>query len=139
METAYTDAASRPLPTFLDQDSGILGGTPLVPGLYKWGSSVTVPANLAITGAANDVWIFQITGDLSVSAAKLMTLSGGAKAKNIFWQVAGSVDLGTTSHSEGIILSKTLIKMGTGSSINGRLFAQTAVNLASSTITVPAP
>ncbi|MEO7327709.1 MAG: ice-binding family protein, partial [Minicystis sp.] len=59
--------------------------------------------------------------------------------KNIVWQVTGNVDLGTTSHAEGIILSKTAIKLGTGASINGRLYAQTAVNIASATITAPAP
>jgi hypothetical protein len=37
------------------------------------------------------------------------------------------------------MLSKTAIKLGTGATINGRLYAQTAVNLASSTVTAPAP
>ena len=137
METAYTDAAGRVNP-ILNLDGGALGGSPLTPGLYKWTSSVTIPANVVISGAANDVWIFQITGDLMMSANKSITLSGGARAKNIFWQVAGLVDLDTGAHAEGIVLSQTLIKLGTGASINGRLLAQTAVNLASSTITKPA-
>jgi hypothetical protein len=47
--------------------------------------------------------------------------------------------LAATSHSEGIMLSKTAINMGTGASINGRLLAQTAVTIASTTITAPAP
>jgi hypothetical protein len=139
MQTAYTDAASRPTPDGLNLGGGTIGGLTILPGLYRWTSSVTIPTDLAISGAPNDVWIFQITGDLVMSAAKNITLSGGAQAKNIFWQVAGLVDLGTTSHSEGVILSKTSIKMGTGASINGRLMAQTAVNLASSTVTVPGP
>jgi Ice-binding-like len=139
MQTAYTDAAGRPTPTFLNLDGGALSSTPLAPGLYKWTSTVTVPTNIVISGAPNDVWIFQITGDLMMSANKGMTLSGGARAKNVFWQVAGLVDLGTGAHAEGIMLSKTAIKLGAGVSINGRLLAQTAVNLASSTITGPAP
>ncbi len=139
MLTAYTDAAGRPSPNFLNLAGGAIGGQTLAPGLYKWASSVTIPSDVAIVGAADDVWIFQITGDLKLSAAKAMTLSGGAKAKNIFWQVAGSVELGTTSHSEGIVLCKTEITLGTGASINGRLLAQTAVNIASSTVTQPTP
>ena len=83
------------------------------------------------------MWIFQIAGDLVLSSARDMTLSGGAQTKNIVWQVAGLVDLRANSHSEGIILSKTAINMGTGASINGRLLAQTAVTLASATITAP--
>ena len=138
MLIAYTDAASRPTPDFLNLGAGTIGGLTLEPGLYKWASSVTIPTDITLEGDENSVWIFQVTGDLKLSAAKAMTLSGGAQAKNIFWQVAGLVDFGTTSHSEGIVLSKTAIKLGTGATINGRLLAQTAVNLSSSTVTEPA-
>ncbi len=139
METAYSDASTRPSPKFLNLGGGAIGGLTLAPGLYRWTSTVTIASDIAIAGAPGDVWIFQVTGDLTMSAAKKMTLSGGAVAKNIFWQVAGAVDFGTTSHAEGIVLSKTAITLETGSSINGRLFAQTAVNVASATVTAPAP
>ena len=139
MQTAYTDAAGRPNPSFVELGAGSIGPTPLVPGLYKWTSSVTIPGDIVIAGAANDVWIFQISGDLVMSAGKKMTLSGGARAKNVFWQVAGLVDLGNTSHGEGIMISKTAIKLATGASLNGRLLAQTAVTLAGNTIKAPAP
>jgi hypothetical protein len=139
MLTAYTDAAGRPTPTALDLGGGTIGGLTFAPGLYKWTSSVTIPTDITISGAPNDTWIFQVSGDLTLSAAKAITLTGGARARNIVWQVAGAVDLGTTSHTEGVILSKTAIKMETGASINGRLYAQTAVSLASATVTVPAP
>jgi hypothetical protein len=138
MLTAYTDAAGRPTPDFTNLGAGAIGGLTLIPGLYNWASSVTIPSDVTLAGTANDVWIFQVTGDLKLSSAKAMTLSGGAQAKNIFWQVAGLVDLGTTSHAEGVVLCKTAITLGTGASINGRLLAQTAVNIASSTVTQPA-
>ncbi|MEO7035784.1 MAG: ice-binding family protein [Polyangiaceae bacterium] len=139
MHTAYTDAAGRAKPDFLNLGTGSLGGLTLAPGLYRWTSSVTVPTDVTLEGDANDVWIFQVTGDLKVSAAKKMLLSGKARAKNVFWQVAGFVDLGATSHSEGIVLSKTAITLETGATINGRLLAQTAVDIASSSVTPPAP
>jgi len=66
-----------------------------------------------------------------------ITLSGGTQAKNIFWQSAGAVTLGTTSHFEGIILGKTGINLLTGASVNGRLLAQTAVTLQMSTVKKP--
>jgi len=137
MHTAYTDAAGRPTPDFLNLGSGAIGGLTLSPGLYKWTSTVTVPLNVTIDGAETDTWIFQITGDLTMSANKAVVLSGGAQAKNIVWQVAGAVQLGAAAHMEGVVLSKTAITLGAGASINGRLFAQTAVNLASSTVTSP--
>jgi hypothetical protein len=139
METAYTDAAGRPPPATTNLGAGTIGGLVLAPGLYKWSSSVTIPLDVTLSGARNDVWIFQISGDLTMSAAKQMKLVGGARAKNIVWQVAGAVDFGTTSHAEGIVLSKTAIALGTGASINGRLLAQTAVTIAGNTVTAPTP
>jgi len=138
MEGAYTDAASRPTPDFLELGTGNIGGQTLVPGLYKWTSTVTIPANLTIAGGANDVWIFQTSGDLTMAAAKTVALSGGARAKNIFWQIAGQATLGANSHFEGVILSKTAITLQTGATMNGRALAQTQVALQQATITQPA-
>lgn len=138
MITAYNDAAGRPSPDFLELGAaGNIGGKILTPGLYKWTSSVTVPSSITISGTADDVWIFQISGDLSMSAATRVILQGGAKASNIFWQVAGKASFGSTSHFEGIILSKTGITFQTGASFNGRALAQTAVILDGNIVVQP--
>lgn len=138
MESAYTDAAGRPTPDHLELGTGNIGGLTLQPGLYKWTSSVTLPENVTISGGANDVWIFQTTGDLFMSAAKSITLSGGAQAKNIFWQVAGNVTLGAGAHFEGIVLCKTAVTLETGASMNGRILSQTEVALQQAVVTQPA-
>ena len=52
--------------------------------------------------------------DLTVASAVHIILSGGALPGNIVWQVAGRATLGTTSHFEGILLSKTAITFLTG-------------------------
>ena len=135
MEGAYTDAASRPNPNFLELGTGNIGGRTLVPGLYKWTSTVTIPANVTLAGGANDVWIFQTTGDLSMAVGKQVTLTGGAQAKNVFWQVAGKVTIGGTSHFEGILLCKTDVTMQTSSTMKGRILAQTQVALQKATVT----
>ncbi len=137
MQTAYTDAAGRVNPNFLNLGAGNIGGLTLNPGLYKWSSSVTIPTDITLSGSATSVWIFQISGTLDMSSAVQMHLTGGALARNIFWQVSENVSLGTTSHFEGTILGKTLIAMQTGASINGRLLAQTAATLQSNTIKKP--
>jgi hypothetical protein len=64
-------------------------------------------------------------------------LNGGALAKNIFWQVAGEVEVGEGSHIEVILLVQTTVTFNTGSSINGRILSQTACNLQSTTVTQP--
>lgn len=129
MQTAYTEAAGRTDPDFLNLGSGNLGGKTLAPGLYKFGTSVTIPTDVTISGGAGDVWIFQISNDLDLSTAKKVTLSGGAQAGNIFWQVAGHVTLHATSHFEGVILSKTGITLQTGASLHGRALAQSQIAL----------
>ena len=141
MLAAYNDAAGRLLPDFLDLGAGNIGGLTLTPGLYRWGSAVTLPfgTNVTLSGGPNDVWIFQITGTLTTGAATNMVLSGGARAKNIFWQVASSsVTLGANAHFEGVVLAKFAINLGNQASVNGRLLAQTAVNLDQNTVTQPA-
>ena len=137
MITAYNDAAGRPSPDFSELGTGNIGGKTLTSGLYKWTNSITMPSEVTISGGANDVWIFQIAGDLSMSPAVKITLVGGAQAKNIFWQVAGQATFGTTTHFEGIILSMTGITFQTGASMNGRALAQTAVVLDGNAITKP--
>jgi hypothetical protein len=111
METAYADAAGRTSPTFNELGGGALGGLTLAPGLYKWTTSVTIPTDTTLSGGANDVWIFQISGDLSIATARRVLMAGGAQARNVFWQVAGQATLGTTSHFEGTILSRTGITL----------------------------
>lgn len=139
MQTAYTDAAGRTLPDHTELGSGNIGGMTLAPGLYKWSTDLTIPTDVTFSGGANDVWILQIAGNISMAGAKKVILSGGAQARNIFWQVAGGVGvaLETTSHFEGTILAKAAITLQTGASINGRLLAQTAVTLEANTVTVP--
>jgi hypothetical protein len=125
MLTAYNDAAGRSGPDFLNIGAaGDIGGLTLAPGLYNWTTSVTVPSDITISGGANDVWIFQTSGNLTVGNAVNITLSGGALAKNVFWQVAGAATIGTTAHFEGIILSATSITLQTGASMNGRVLAR---------------
>jgi hypothetical protein len=137
MQTAYTDAAGRPLPDFTELGAGNINGKTLTPGLYKWSSGVSIPIEVTLNGDANAVWIFQIAQNLTVANGAHVVLTGGALPQHIFWQVAGEVTLGTTSHFKGIILSKTLIAMKTGTIMHGRALAQTAVTLDATQLTKP--
>jgi hypothetical protein len=139
METAYTNAAGRKLPDFTELHAGDLSGKTLTPGLYKWSTGVLVNSSVTLDGGPNDVWIFQISGNLNLGSGAKVVLQGGAQAKNIFWQVAGGagVTIGTTAHMEGTILAKTAIHLLTGASLNGRALAQTAVTLQKNTIVIP--
>lgn len=143
MQTAYTDAAGRSNPDFLNMSGGNLNGETLVPGLYKWASGVTITNSISIDGGGdpNAVWIFQIDNRLALANGANIFLSGGAAAQNIFWQTAEGATLGTSSHFEGILLTATDIALLTGASVNGNLYAQTAITMDSNSITqvIPEP
>ena len=139
MEIAFTDAAGRSNTDFTELHAGDISGQTLVPGLYKWGTGVLITsAGVTLEGGADDVWIFQIAQDLTVNNSAIVTLSPGAQAKNIFWQVSGQATLGTAADFKGILLSQTLISLNTGAKMTGRALAQTAVTLDATAMTQPA-
>jgi len=136
-ENAYTDAAGRTNPGFVNLGAGQIGGLRLTPGLYKWTGAVSISRTVTLAGGPNDVWILQIAGTLCQVAGTKVILTGGAQAKNVFWQSAGAVTIGTTAHFAGTILAKTSIAMNTLASMHGRLLSQTAVTLQMNTVTRP--
>lgn len=152
MEAAYTDAAGRPSvdATKKDINAGTLGGdfggedAKLTPGVYTFGSAVTINSTIYFEGSGEapgqgdtDVFIIQMTGNLLQVPNSKVLLSGGALAKNIFWQVAGQVEVGEDAHMEGILLVKTDVLFKTGASLSGRILAQTRADLQMATITAP--
>ena len=140
METAYTDAAGRvnSNATRINLKSGKIGGETLTPGIYTFGSDVTINSDVTIKGGSDDIFIIQMTGNLMLAAATSVILDGGAQAKNVFWQIAGNVKVKDNAYMKGILLVKTDVLFMTGSTLNGRVLAQTACVLQMATITEPA-
>jgi hypothetical protein len=138
MMTAYTTANGLTLGVINELYAGNISGQTLPPGLYKWGTGVLISgAGVTLSGGPNDTWVFQIAQDLTVGTSAIVTLTGGAQAKNIFWVVAGQSLLGPGVDFSGIILCKTLISLNTGAKVTGRLLSQTAVTLNASTVIQP--
>jgi hypothetical protein len=137
MGTAYTDAAGRDNTDAerINLGAGLLGGVfggeenKLTPGVYTFDTGVSIGGDIFFEGSETDVFIVQIAGSLSQAANTKVTLSGGALAKNIFWQVAGHVKVGAGANLKGVVLVKTNADFMTGSSLNGRVLAQTACSL----------
>ena len=138
METAYTDAAGRTIPDYVELGAGDITGMTLSPGLYKWDTGLLISAGgVTLSGNATAVWIFQIGIDFIVANGAIITLSGGARPYNIFWQVAGEVSIGTTVAMKGVILCQTQIVIKTGASFVGRALSQTQVTIDGNIITDP--
>jgi hypothetical protein len=136
MGTAFTNAAGR-APGFTGVGAGSIGGMTLAPGVYAWGTGLLISTAVTLAGSATDVWIFQIAQNLTVSDGVNIVLSGGALPENVFWQVSGSADIGTTAQFEGVLLCMTSVTLHTGASIHGRLLAQAAVSIQGSAVVQP--
>ncbi len=122
----FAEGASTPAPATV---SGDQGGKTLAPGIYKSTSTLLLQSGdltLDAQGDANAVWIFQIASDFTSigGAGGNVILSGGAQAKNIFWQVGGSATIGNYTIFKGNILALTSITMNSHATIEGKLLAR---------------
>jgi Ice-binding-like len=137
-ELAFTDANGRVAPAPVTElGAGDISGLTLAPGIYKWGTGVLVNGGLTLKGGANSTWIFQIAQTLTVGGGAIITLSGGAQAKNVYWVVTGNTILGTTANFKGNILCQGEVDMKTSTIFLGRAMSHTAVNLQGTQVTKP--
>lgn len=122
---AYRDAAARPFDVDKNESyAGIIGGKTLPPGIYKWSTGVKIESDVTLEGTSKDVWIFQIEGNVSLAAGVRVKLEGGAKARNVFWQISGKVDMDANSESVGTMISQLVFEMKTAAKLTGRAFVK---------------
>jgi hypothetical protein len=121
---------------------GDLGGMVIVPGIYRFSSSLKIDSaevTLSAQGDPNAIFIFQTPLSLVVSSGRKVILSQGARSGNIFWRVE-SAELGTNSVIDGTILADQSITLHSGAILNGRAFSQSGtVSLDTCTVRFPAP
>ena len=95
--------------------------------------------SLTLNGAG--VYVFRTTKGITQASGTQVLLTGGALAQNVFWVPAETVSIvgtaGTPTIMAGVILAQTNITVGTNATVNGRLLAQTAVDLDQATVTQP--
>ncbi len=134
--TAY-NAVAAPTPTVLASPE--LASHVITPGTYSTGAGSfenSGALTLDAQGVANAVFIFQASTTLITSAGSTMTLTNGAQACNVYWNVGSSATLGANSTFVGHIYALTTITANTGANVQGQLLARTgAVNLNANTIT----
>lgn len=138
LTTAYNDAAGRPCPLGNNLTGLVLGsgGTvlTLTPGVYCFASTAQLTGDLILNGAG--VYIFQVGSGLTTATGSSVTLTNGASACGVWWQIGSSATIGTFTALAGNVLALTSITVTTGASVDGRVLAQTGtVTLDSNAIT----
>lgn len=134
LTAAYTDAAGR---TVNETVATELGGTTLGRGVYTAADGTfEITGTLTLSGTASDIFIFKMATTLTTGASSSVSLTGGALASNVFWQVGSSATI--DGAFKGIILALTAITQNTGiSSVDGRLLARNSFVTVGGTSVLP--
>jgi hypothetical protein len=139
MQAAYTDAASRTTADLARKElaGGLIGGQTLFPGVYTFTTNIPIHDDLYLDAQDDPdaVFIIQTTGFLTLATNNKVILLNEAKARNVFWQVAGYCATGAGSVMQGNLLIFTDVAIGTGATVIGGIYSQTAVNLHMAKIT----
>jgi hypothetical protein len=122
--------------------AGNQGGKTLAPGIYKSTSTLSVDGSdltLDAQGDPNAYWIFQIASTLTTTTGGNIKLTGGAQAKNIFWQTGSSATIGTYTVFNGSILALQSITMDSYAVMTGRILARNGAVVMTSTNIINKP
>ena len=158
IQAAYIALAGMPVSGVLLPAN--LSGLTVAAGVYKAPAGSFMiqdglpgPAgDLTLSGTATDVWVFQMSTSLTVGGPgaafpRSVKLTGGALAKNVYWQVgsAATINAGGGGTMEGTIISMAGVAISTPGNVaittlNGRALSLVAsVTLVNTIINVPAP
>lgn len=133
---AYNSLAAKTCGTPLTGQD--LGGRTLTQGVYCFTSSAQLTGKLTLSGNASSVFIFKIASSLNTASNSSVIMTGGSRARNVYWQVGSSATLGTGTAFKGNIVALTSISLGTGASLSGRALARNgAVTMDSNAISMP--
>ncbi|MFT5652478.1 MAG: hypothetical protein ACI8W9_000409 [Psychromonas sp.] len=109
------------------------------PGVYE-GSALTITAGSTITldgqGEENPLWIFNLSGALSVGASSMFEITNAGTGASVIWNTGGAVTLGAQTSFIGTAFATAAITGGAGSKVScGNLFSLAAVGIGSITST----
>jgi hypothetical protein len=137
-DTATVNESIASQPCNSDRTGEDQGGLRLGALVYCYIESATLTGELRLDalGDPDAVWIIQIDGSYEVADGAEILLVNGAQSCNVFWQVDGTVIVGSGAKVAGTFVAGESIVVRSGGVVDGRLFApQGAVQLADATIT----
>jgi hypothetical protein len=130
---AYNDADSRIAHT---EFSGDLNGRTFRAGVHHTAAAMALTGTMTLDGEGdpNAVFIFQVDAALNTAAASQITLTNGAQASNVYWQVLGAAGTGANSTFVGTILANGAITLGNSTDLFGRALSKTSVLMTNTTV-----
>lgn len=138
LTTAYNDLAGRARNATMTTTN--MGGRTFQTGVYYWASSaqLTGAVTLDARGDPNAVFIFQIGSTLTTASNASVTLTNGADANNVYWQIGSSATLGTGTVFRGNIVALASITLNNGATLSGRALARNgAVTMNANAVALP--
>jgi hypothetical protein len=124
--TAYNQLDAT-IPAFFP--APLLGnGQVLNAGVYSISGSATLDGTLTLDaqGNSNAVFVIQIEGSFSSTAASHVVLANNAQACKVYWKVEGLVSLATGTTMKGtIVANNAAIVLGSGVELEGRALSTT--------------
>jgi hypothetical protein len=104
---------------------GDMAGTTFLAGLHSSAAAVSNTGTVILDGGGdpNAVFVFQVGGALTMAAGAQITLTNGASASRVFWQVNGAAAVGAGDKFAGTVMAHDAVAMGAGTQVNGRALA----------------
>ncbi|MEX2351369.1 MAG: ice-binding family protein [Balneolaceae bacterium] len=137
MMSAYEDASMQNGDHQTSHHDDSFNDSLLTAGVHEWSDSLHIVSDVTLSGSETDLWLFKVSGNLTVDEDVEFTLADGARADNVFWYVEGEVTVGENAQFEGIILSRDEITLEKGAQLKGRMFSQTSIALDDNTVSEP--
>ena len=149
VENAETIQAELDLQEVYDEISAIpstqtlvaatVSGSTITPGVYQIESALDITIDL-ILDAKDDpdaLFIFKVSGAITVAASVNIILNNGASVNNVFWHGTGAVGAGAGASVKGTFMTNGgAVTMGAGASLEGRaLTILGEISIDSSTLT----
>ena len=124
LTTAYDTAAGQPSP--VDLTGQDLGGLTLTAGNYAFSTSAQLTGALVLDaqGDPNAQFVFQIGSTLTTASASSVVMINGGSPCNVYWQIASSATLGSTTAFQGNLMAYTSITLNNRATVLGRALAR---------------
>ena len=120
-------AALDAIPVTNSTHPAIIGnGETILPGKYFVPAAIALAGSLTLDAGGNPdaLFIIQAEGAINSSVFTTMTLTGGAKACNVFWLALGGVGIGADCIVKGNFIARTAaVAVGFRCEVEGRLLS----------------